>query len=80
MSDKHQVERDIILTFDFLRYIVDHPEMIEDIPDGSEIEFIGSEIITTESTQAPAQGKNPTIITTKRIFELLPSSQPSSAP
>ena len=34
------INRNISLTFDFLRYITEHPEVAERIPDGSELEFI----------------------------------------
>ncbi len=75
MSEKHHVERDIALTFDFLRYAIDHPEMIDEIPDGAEIEFIGSDIITTEPAQDRDQNIKRTIISTKRVFSLLPASE-----
>lgn len=73
MSDRDRVERDIAMTFDFLRYLIGHPEMLDDISDGSEIEFIGPEITVTESTETPRDRK-PTVISTKRVFELLSPS------
>jgi len=79
MSEKHHIERDIALVFDFLRYVVDHPEMIDEIPDGAEIEFIGSDIVTTEPAEGRDHSKKRTSITTKRIFELLPAAQTPSA-
>ncbi len=80
MSDKQNVERDISLTFDFLRYAIDHPEMIDDIPEGSEIECLGPDIVITQSETEPDHKQEKTIITTKRIFELPSSSQASLEP
>ena len=78
MDEKYHIGRDIGLTFDFLRYVVDHPEMMAEIPDGAELEFIGSDIITTEPTKDRHHGKKRTVISTKRVFELLhPSQTPS---
>ncbi len=77
MSHKQNVERDISLTFDFLRYAIDHPEMIDDIPEGSEIEFVGPDVVITQSETEPDTKKKKPIITTKRIFELPSSSQAS---
>ena len=34
------INRNISLTFDFLRYITEHPDMVEQIPDGCELKFI----------------------------------------
>jgi len=34
------INRNISLTFDFLRYITEHPDMVERIPDGCELKFI----------------------------------------
>jgi hypothetical protein len=66
------------LTFDFLRYVIDHPDMIDAMPDGAELEFIGSDIITTEPAEDSGQARKRTIITAKRVFELLPASQAPS--
>jgi len=43
MTKKEIVEKNIGLTFDFLRYLVDNPKLIRRIPDKSEIVFIGKE-------------------------------------
>jgi len=45
MTEKEILERDISLTFDFLRYAVDHPEILEEIPDGAELEFIATDMV-----------------------------------
>ena len=75
MNKKDKIERDISLTFDFLRHLVDHPEMVDKIPDGTEVEFIGPDVIKSEvSGKQNLEGKS-ILVKTKRVFEL-----PSSAP
>jgi hypothetical protein len=38
--EKEKIQRDIHLTFEFTRYLVDHPELLDRIPDGAQIEFV----------------------------------------
>ena len=40
MTKKEIVNRNIGLTFDFLRQVIDDPSIINDIPDGAVIEFV----------------------------------------
>ena len=40
MSNKETVEREIGLTFDFIRQIIKDPSILDNIPDGAIIEFI----------------------------------------
>jgi len=44
MTKKETIEKNIGMTFDFVRYLVDHPEMIDNIPNGAVIEFVDKEI------------------------------------
>lgn len=37
------------MTFDFVRYLVDHPEMVDNIPNGAVIEFVDKEIAVKEA-------------------------------
>jgi hypothetical protein len=39
MTHKEKVKKDIEMTFDFVRYLIDHPEELAKIPNGSEIYF-----------------------------------------
>jgi len=34
------VKKNISLVFDFLRYLMEHPELIEKLPEGCELEFL----------------------------------------
>jgi len=40
MRQEEVVRKNISLVFDFLRYLTDHPEMVEEIPEGCELEFL----------------------------------------
>jgi len=40
MTNKEKIQRDIELTFDFVRQIIDNPTLAEQLPDKCEIDFI----------------------------------------
>ena len=44
MTKKEYVERNIGMTFDFIKQLIDHPEAIESIPDGAELDFIDKDM------------------------------------
>lgn len=44
MTRKEYVERNIGMTFDFLRHLVDTPEQIESIPNGASLDFIDKDM------------------------------------
>ena len=44
MTKKELINKNIGMTFDFLRYVVDHPEMINSIPNGAELSFIDKDM------------------------------------
>lgn len=44
MKKREFVERNIGITFDFIRHLVDHPELIDKIPNGAELDFIDKNI------------------------------------
>jgi hypothetical protein len=50
MTSKEKINRNIGLTFDFLRQLVDHPQDLGKITDGSIIEFLDKDFPTTQST------------------------------
>ena len=39
MNNTEKAKKDIEMAFDFARYLIDHPEELDNIPDGSEIAF-----------------------------------------
>lgn len=44
MTRNEYVKKNIGMTFDFIRQLIDYPEMIESIPNGTELDFIDKEI------------------------------------
>ena len=44
MTKREYVRRNIGLKFDFLKHLIDHPEIIDTIPDGAELDFIDKNI------------------------------------
>ncbi len=44
MTKKEFVERNIGMTFDFIKQLIEHPEGIESIPNGAELDFIDKDI------------------------------------
>ena len=56
MTKNETIERNITLTFDFLRQVVKDPSIIDDIPDGSTIEFVQKDLPIVEE-QIPRRTK-----------------------
>lgn len=44
MTKKEIAARNIGLTFDFVRQMVDNPDSVESIPGGAELSFIGTDV------------------------------------
>jgi hypothetical protein len=44
MKKDEIVKKNISLTFDFMRNIVDNPDILSAIPDGSEVDFIETDL------------------------------------
>ena len=65
MTKKEIVNRNIGLTFDFVREIIKHPSLVEQVPDGCEIEFVEKDFPVKNEK---ALGKK-YIIKVKNIFE-----------
>jgi hypothetical protein len=40
MTNKEKIQRDITLTFDFIRLIIDNPKLVDQLPNKCEIDFI----------------------------------------
>ncbi len=43
MTNKETIRKNIELTFDFIRQIIDDPKIAEQLPDKSDIDFIGKD-------------------------------------
>jgi hypothetical protein len=68
MNNKEFIDRNIGLTFDFLRQVKDDPSILESIPDGAVIEFIDKDYIKTEYPESVKPGR---FIKVKNQFELI---------
>lgn len=68
MTNKETVNRNIGLTFDFVRQIVENPELVDKIKDNSTIEFLQKDYPEREETKRIIADK---FIKVKRNFELI---------
>jgi hypothetical protein len=67
MTKKEYVERNIGVTFDFVKHIIDHPEIIDTIPDGAELDFIDKDVPL--KIKAPLKNKKITRYKVQHTFE-----------
>ena len=44
VTRKEYAERNIGMTFDFIKYLIEHPAVIDRIPDGAELDFIDKDM------------------------------------
>ena len=68
MTNKETVNRNIGLTFDFVKQIIKNPELIDKIKDNSTIEFLQKDYPEREHTKQIIADK---FIKVKRNFELI---------
>jgi hypothetical protein len=69
MTNKEQVQRDIAIAFDFVEQIIDNPDMLDKIPDGTAITFLDSENLKLEKQISKNTSKK--YVKVKRYFEVL---------
>lgn len=68
MTNKEIVNRNIGLSFDFIRQIINKPEIIENIDDNATIEFLQKDYPEREKSKRIIADK---FIKVKREFELI---------
>ncbi len=68
MTNKETINRNIGLTFDFVKQIVKNPELIDDLKNNSTIEFLQKDYPEREQTKQIIADK---FIKVKRNFELI---------
>ena len=73
MTNKEVVDRNIGLTFDFLRQAVKDPAMLDSIPDDSVIEFVDKDFTKKETKSAVKPDR---FLRVKSVFELLSPPRP----
>ncbi len=57
MTKKEKINRNIGLTFDFLRQVADKPEITDVIPTGSILEFVEKDFSTVEKVKGKSKRK-----------------------
>ncbi len=68
MTKKEVAEKNISMTFDFIRFLVKHPEMIKQIPDNAELQFIDKDFPIEEEK---LKGKQVVVYRVGHVFELI---------
>ncbi|HHH55366.1 MAG TPA: hypothetical protein ENK91_17040 [Bacteroidetes bacterium] len=68
MTNKETVNRNIGLTFDFARQIIENPELLDKLTDNSTIEFLQKDYPEREHTKRIITDR---FIKVKRNFELI---------
>ena len=57
MTKREKINRNIGLTFDFLRQLTDTPAIIDKIPDGSILEFVEKDFPVVETEKRKSKRK-----------------------
>jgi len=70
MTKKEIVNRNIGLTFDFLRQVVKDPSMLDNISDGATLEFVEKDFTQVEKIKAK-KSSNKKYLLVKSYLELL---------
>ena len=69
MTNKEQIQRDIAIAFDFVEQIVDNPDILDKIPDGTSITFLDNENVKPEKLVTKDTAKK--YVKVRRHFEVL---------
>lgn len=69
MTNKEQIQRDLAIAFDFVEQIIDNPDILEKIPEGSAITFLDNENVKPEKLKGKKTAKK--YVKVKRHFEVL---------
>ena len=69
MKKDEIVKKNISLVFDFLRYLTDHPELIEKVPDNCELEFLDKDFPITE-TEPSNEGLEKVFLKVEHTFDI----------
>lgn len=62
------IRKNVSLVFDFLRYLIERPELIEKIPDGCEIEFLDKDFPLNEREGIGERAKKPFFLKVDHTF------------
>ena len=67
MTNKEKINRNIGLTFDFVKFLLDNPEKVENLPNNFELEFIEKDF----KVDAELIGKRKKLVKVKNSFEMI---------
>ncbi len=71
MTKKETINRNIGLTFDFLRQVADDPSLLDKIPDGSTLEFVEKDFSKTVKPTPKKKEKKRTYLRVKSNLEVI---------
>lgn len=71
MKETEIIQKDIGLTFDFLRYVIDNPQILDRIPDEAELIFLCNEspLKINASPKKSAMAENRILFNCHHTFE-----------
>lgn len=67
MTSKEKINRNIGLTFDFVRHLINNPNEAENLPNEFELEFIEKDF----NVSADLNGKKKKLVKVKNSFEVI---------
>ncbi len=70
MTNKELIHRNIGLTFDFVKFLIDNPEMIDEIPARFELDFLDKDFVMTIKSGKYNGNKKHKYIKVKKSFEI----------
>jgi hypothetical protein len=69
MTNREQLQRDMVIALDFAEQIIDNPSILDKIPDGAAITFLDDENVKPEKREDKRTEKK--YVKVKRQFEVL---------
>jgi hypothetical protein len=69
VNKNERVKKDISLCFDFIRYLIKNPEMLNRIPDNAEVDFLETDLPTTISEAEPPALRQGVLFKVEHVFE-----------
>ncbi len=70
MTNKEIVNRNLSLTFDFVKHLIDNPDLINKLPDYSELSFLDKDFIIGNDKPAKSGNSKKAFIKVKNSFEI----------
>jgi len=70
MTNKETVNRNISLTFDFVKQLIENPENIQKLADFSELNFIDKDFSYSQNLKQGNRSKRNSFVKVKNSFEV----------